>query len=339
MRQVLILLLLILSLSGYSKDYIVPFSGNSEKSLTVFVNGESVNCVLSETQNYVCLSYSDFLGLEVAGKVSAKDFHSYAYESINGGSIKKYPRFFIKELKISDAVLQDVEALVVEDGSFKKSVFGLQAIKNKIFYTIWENLLILSDERTPSKESDFGISAQNVEGQLSDERTPSKESDFGISAQNVEGQLSDERTPSKESDFDISAQNVEGQLGGLVADFSLIDSNKRTEIDSDKVFSSVEEMPKFPGGDEALLKYVGMHLNYPKEALRNNVQGKCILKFVVTKIGTIGKIKIVRSLSQECDEEAKRVVRTFPEFFPGRQNGRPVNVWYTLPVNFRLSKE
>ena len=316
MRQVLILLLLILSLSGYSKDYIVPFSGNSEKSLTVFVNGESVNCVLSETQNYVCLSYSDFLGLEVAGKVSAKDFHSYAYESINGGSIKKYPRFFIKELKISDAVLQDVEALVVEDGSFKKSVFGLQAIKNKIFYTIWENLLILSDERTPSKESDFGISAQNVEGQLSDERTPSKE-----------------------SDFDISAQNVEGQLGGRVADFSLIDSNKRTEIDSDKVFSSVEEMPKFPGGDEALLKYVGMHLNYPKEALRNNVQGKCILKFVVTKIGTIGKIKIVRSLSQECDEEAKRVVRTLPEFFPGRQNGRPVNVWYTLPVNFRLSKE
>ena len=316
MRQVLILLLLILSLSGYSKDYIVPFSGNSEKSLTVFVNGESVNCVLSETQNYVCLSYSDFLGLEVAGKVSAKDFHSYAYESINGGSIKKYPRFFIKELKISDAVLQDVEALVVEDGSFKKSVFGLQAIKNKIFYTIWENLLILSDERTPSKESDFGISAQNVEGQLSDERTPSKESDFGI-----------------------SAQNVEGQLGGLVADFSLIDSNKRTEIDSDKVFSSVEEMPKFPGGDEALLKYVGMHLNYPKEALRNNVQGKCILKFVVTKIGTIGKIKIVRSLSQECDEEAKRVVRTLPEFFPGRQNGRPVNVWYTLPVTFRLSKE
>ena len=316
MRQVLILLLLILSLSGYSKDYIVPFSGNSEKSLTVFVNGESVNCVLSETQNYVCLSYSDFLGLEVAGKVSAKDFHSYAYESINGGSIKKYPRFFIKELKISDAVLQDVEALVVEDGSFKKSVFGLQAIKNKIFYTIWENVLILSDERTPSKESDFGISAQNVEGQLSDERTPSKE-----------------------SDFDISAQNVEGQLGGLVADFSLIDSNKRTEIDSDKVFSSVEEMPKFPGGDEALLKYVGMHLNYPKEALRNNVQGKCILKFVVTKIGTIGKIKIVRSLSQECDEEAKRVVRTLPEFFPGRQNGRPVNVWYTLPVNFRLSKE
>ena len=293
MRQVLILLLLILSLSGYSKDYIVPFSGNSEKSLTVFVNGESVNCVLSETQNYVCLSYSDFLGLEVAGKVSAKDFHSYAYESINGGSIKKYPRFFIKELKISDAVLQDVEALVVEDGSFKKSVFGLQAIKNKIFYTIWENLLILSDERTPSKESDF----------------------------------------------DISAQNVEGQLGGLVADFSLIDSNKRTDIDSDKVFSSVEEMPKFPGGDEALLKYVGMHLNYPKEALRNNVQGKCILKFVVTKIGTIGKIKIVRSLSQECDEEAKRVVRTLPEFFPGRQNGRPVNVWYTLPVNFRLSKE
>ena len=155
---------------------------------------------MQQHQTYVCLSYSDFLGLEVAGKVSAKDFHSYAYESINGGSIKKYPRFFIKELKISDAVLQDVEALVVEDGSFKKSVFGLQAIKNKIFYTIWENLLILSDERTPSKESDF----------------------------------------------DISAQNVEGQLGGLVADFSLIDSNKRTEIDSDKVFSSVEEMPKFP---------------------------------------------------------------------------------------------
>ena len=111
--------------------------------------------------------------------------------------------------------------------------------------------------------------------------------------------------------------------------------NRETVFDS-KVFTSVEQMPQFPGGDAALLKYIDSHLQYPAMAQEQGIQGKCVLQFVVTKTGSVGKVKVVRSLSPDCDNEAKRVVRGLPKFTPGKQNGQAVNVWYTLPVTFKL---
>lgn len=104
----------------------------------------------------------------------------------------------------------------------------------------------------------------------------------------------------------------------------------------EEIFRSVEQMPQFPGGDAALMKYLSSHINYPPMAAENNVQGKVILQFVVEKDGRVGEVKVARSVDKDLDKEAIRVVKSLPKFTPGRQNGQPVRVWYTLPVTFKL---
>ena len=107
--------------------------------------------------------------------------------------------------------------------------------------------------------------------------------------------------------------------------------------DSDEVFRAVEQMPVFPGGDAALMKYIDSHLQYPPTAMENGIQGRVIVQFVVTKTGKIGDVKVVRGVDSALDAEAVRVVKTFPDFIPGRSNGKPVNTWYTLPITFKLA--
>ena len=102
----------------------------------------------------------------------------------------------------------------------------------------------------------------------------------------------------------------------------------------ERIYTSVEQMPQYPGGDAALMKYVQSHIKYPPMAKENNIQGKVIVQFVVLKDGSIGEVKIVRSVDKCLDKEAVRVVKSLPKFMPGRQNGQPVAVWYTLPVSF-----
>ena len=112
---------------------------------------------------------------------------------------------------------------------------------------------------------------------------------------------------------------------------------KKPVVDKpEEVFTSVEQMPQFPGGDEALMKFLSSHINYPPMAAENNVQGKVILQFVVGKDGRVGEVKIARSVNKDLDKEAMRVVKSLPKFIPGRQNGQAVPVWYTLPVSFKL---
>ena len=108
------------------------------------------------------------------------------------------------------------------------------------------------------------------------------------------------------------------------------------KAEPEKVFQSVEQMPQFPGGDAALMKFLSSHINYPPMAAENNVQGKVILQFVVEKDGKVGEVKLARSVDKDLDKEAIRVVKLLPKFTPGRQNGQPVRVWYTLPVQFKL---
>jgi len=104
----------------------------------------------------------------------------------------------------------------------------------------------------------------------------------------------------------------------------------------EEIFRSVEQMPQFPGGDAALMKYLSSHIQYPAMAAENNVQGKVILQFVVEKDGRVGEVKVARSVDKDLDKEAIRVVKSLPKFNPGRQNGQAVRVWYTLPVTFKL---
>ncbi len=104
----------------------------------------------------------------------------------------------------------------------------------------------------------------------------------------------------------------------------------------EEIHTLVEQMPQFPGGDAALMKYLSSHINYPPMAAENNVQGKVTVQFVVGKDGYVGEVKVVRSVDKELDREAIRVCKLLPKFTPGRQNGQPVSVWYTLPVQFKL---
>lgn len=105
---------------------------------------------------------------------------------------------------------------------------------------------------------------------------------------------------------------------------------------SKKVYESVEQMPEFPGGMEALVKYLYQNVQYPPSAVQNNVQGRVIVQFIIDETGQVGDVKVVRSVSDEVDAEAVRVVKALPKFEPGRQDGEPVAVWYTLPISFKM---
>ena len=106
--------------------------------------------------------------------------------------------------------------------------------------------------------------------------------------------------------------------------------------EKEEVFRAVEQMPQFPGGDAELMKFLRDNIVYPAMAQENNVQGKVIVQFVVTKTGDIGEVKVVKSVDRDLDNEAVRLVKKLPKLIPGRMNGQAVNVWYTLPVQFKL---
>lgn len=98
----------------------------------------------------------------------------------------------------------------------------------------------------------------------------------------------------------------------------------------------VEEMPQFPGGDQALLKAIADNTRYPAEAIANNIQGKVVLKFVVNSDGSVSRVEVLRGVDPLLDKEAMRVVGTLSGFKPGRQNGVAVPVWFSIPVYFQL---
>lgn len=101
-------------------------------------------------------------------------------------------------------------------------------------------------------------------------------------------------------------------------------------------FVVVEEMPMFPGGDPALLKFIGENTVYPEVAKANNIAGRVIVRFCVTSKGGVSQVSILKGVDPELDKEAIRVVNTLPEFKPGKQGGKAVPVWYMVPITFTL---
>jgi TonB family protein len=109
------------------------------------------------------------------------------------------------------------------------------------------------------------------------------------------------------------------------------------EIKTEEVpFTVADQMPMFPGGDPALLKYIAENTVYPDEAKTNNISGRVIVRFCVTASGGISQISVLKGVSPELDKEAMRVVKTLPAFEPGRQGGVSVPVWYMVPITFTL---
>jgi protein TonB len=107
-------------------------------------------------------------------------------------------------------------------------------------------------------------------------------------------------------------------------------------VKDEEIFIKVEESPVFPGGEIALLKYIAENTKYPQEAAENNIQGKVIVKFAVSSDGSVKRIEILRGVHPTLDQEAMRVVSTLPLWKPGKQNGKPVSVWFMVPVSFEL---
>ena len=113
-------------------------------------------------------------------------------------------------------------------------------------------------------------------------------------------------------------------------------ADEETKPQSKKVYESVEQMPEFPGGIAAMMRYLSENIKYPPEAAKNNIEGRVVLQFVIDETGQVGDIQVARPVSEELDAEAVRVVKSMPKFEPGRQDGEAVSVWYTLPINFKL---
>lgn len=98
----------------------------------------------------------------------------------------------------------------------------------------------------------------------------------------------------------------------------------------------VEQKPQFPGGDTEMYKWLGSNIVYPPAAAEEGVSGRVVVEFVVGKDGSITNVKVVRPRHPALDKEAVRVVKAMPKWIPGRNNGQPVKVTYTLPVTFKL---
>ena len=104
----------------------------------------------------------------------------------------------------------------------------------------------------------------------------------------------------------------------------------------DTIYTQVEQMPQFPGGEQALLQFLVKNINYPLNAVRQGIQGWVVLRFVVEPDGSITDVEVMKSVDPLLDKEAIRVVKKMPKWIPGRQNGQPVRVYCSLPVGFSL---
>ena len=147
----------------------------------------------------------------------------------------------------------------------------------------------------------------------------------------------------------VSDENALKNLNPETIDEVKVDKDKNSIIITTKAresetaaheeeFVVVEEMPQFPGGNEAMIKFIAENLIYPKTAMDKGEQGRVILSFVIDKRGKVGDVKLIRSVSPELDAEAIRVIQAMPDWIPGKQKGKAVNVRYTIPILYQLPK-
>jgi protein TonB len=122
----------------------------------------------------------------------------------------------------------------------------------------------------------------------------------------------------------------------LITVAPVISTKEEKEEEEAQVFFIVEDMPEFPGGEMALRTYIANAIKYPVIAQENGIQGKVYVTFVVGKDGSVSNASIARGVDPSLDKEALRVVNTLPKWKPGKQRGKPVNVSYTVPINFVL---
>ena len=141
------------------------------------------------------------------------------------------------------------------------------------------------------------------------------------------------------SDLMISVADVKGTDEEHGIDIAELQQHKvivEAEPEEEKPFEVVEQNPEFPGGIAELNKFLSDNIRYPVIAQENGIQGRVIIRFVVSRTGDISNVEVLRGVDPSLDREAVRVVESMPRWIPGRQRGRAVPVYFTLPVHFRL---
>jgi protein TonB len=133
--------------------------------------------------------------------------------------------------------------------------------------------------------------------------------------------------------FDVKGNDEEA---GEVLKAKEVIADEKPKEEETKVFDVVEQMPEFPGGQAALLKWISDNIKYPAIAEENGIQGRVVCTFVVERDGSVTDVQVARSIDPSLDKEAVRVLKKMPKWIPGKQNGSAVRVKYTVPVTFRL---
>ena len=130
---------------------------------------------------------------------------------------------------------------------------------------------------------------------------------------------------------------VELNFDEAVEDEDLVEPNLLNDtLDGDEIYQTVEEMPKFPGGEAELFHYISKNIHYPQEAKEKGIQGRVFIGFIVEKDGSISNVRNLRGVDSELDAEAIRVVESMPRWKPGMHRGEPVRVSYQIPIVFKL---
>jgi len=133
--------------------------------------------------------------------------------------------------------------------------------------------------------------------------------------------------------IDIQSEDAEDVVIEVAPPVEVVEDEEPEDV----IFVVVESMPEFPGGAQAMYKYLSENVKYPVIAQENGIQGRVICQFVVNRDGSIVDVEVVRSGGDpSLDKEAIRVIKSMPKWKPGQQRGKPVRVKYTVPVNFKL---
>lgn len=138
-----------------------------------------------------------------------------------------------------------------------------------------------------------------------------------------------------ETDFTIDAEATQSTVIQEYVPVQNI-SKEDEQIEEQEIFTIVESMPEFPGGDEARMKFLLENIKYPQIARESGIQGVVYVTFVVEPDGSITNVKVIRGIGGGCDEEAVRVVKMMPKWIPGNQRGKPVRVQFNMPIKFTL---
>ena len=268
-----------------------------------------------------------------------KDFGAYI---LRAGSVQRHTKALIITVVILAALLV-VGILATAGILFNKAEEDINAGigQEEMTFSTQNNA---EDELEEEEEQIQEIIEEEPEEAVIEEEEVAQQAFTEVEVKNddeVKNEVKDQ-SEMKEDKSAIGTQNIEGnadiRAAATVEVREKVVVEEKPKEDDHKVYSlaNVEQKPTFPGGDAAMFKWLGEHINYPAAAAEEGASGKVQVQFVVSKTGKVTNVTVVRGKHPALDKEAIRVVSAMPNWTPGRQNGQPVNVTYILPVYFTL---